>query len=164
MLFYIFRKITFLKNLKIFDTTALKNYNLFDPTISPQHIHTYTEHLTLSELRNLENEYAKINMKNVEKNFRYNLKILNKIIEVTHKKHLKLVLFDTPINPLVPVLYRDQFNQYIKILEGYKHIKHIRFREDSKSDFFHDTSHLNPEGKKYYYHYMIKGLHDAIYS
>ena len=161
---------TFLYLIKDYVLEQLQNikrhglfaYKMYDITVSEQHVKGYTKQLSDDELMQLENKFEAQHMQNTEKNLEFNLNVLRKIIDISRKKELKIVLFDIPLNPLIDELYHNQYQEYIARIDNIKNIKHVRYKEKSKSNHFHDTSHLNAIGKEENREYMINGLHYAM--
>ena len=136
-------------------------YRLYDRSISEQHVKNYVRRLDTEGLMELEQKYAAEYMQHVDKNLAMNIKVMEKIIEVVRSKRLKLVLFDVPLNPLVAKLYTQQYRDYQDAINSLDQFR-VHFAEESEPSLFHDTSHLNPDGKQYYLGYMMRGLNVAM--
>jgi hypothetical protein len=146
-------------------SNGLSSFKFTNNEVPIHHYKKYVKRLSEENLLNLEKKYFDTYLQsniNILENIEYNEKLLRIIIALCKEKKLKLVLFNIPINHLVPILYSKYYFKYNELVKGLN-TNIINFNDFANdSSFFHDTSHLNKYGKRHFRNYMIKGLNNAL--
>jgi len=158
---YIYLSKLYIKN------TIRDNKSFFQPNNETPKQYRYINKTSLSQYKlNLKmNEFIQKIETNKIKNIKLNFLIIERMIELSRNNKVSFYLVEQPFNPIFNKYFtKEDFDLYNTLLNNLqqKHDNVVLVRNNffTKSDvaYYHDSIHLNDNGKKNYYEQTIKLL------